>query len=102
MDSLERLAAGDLDVIFLHDGTTLETHGPRFCMEDDNCCIHNPSVHALDHAPLNWRSDRGLMERMCSHGIGHPDPDALAFRARGKSESWARADSVHGCDGCCS
>lgn len=38
--------------------------------------------------PLNWRGDRGLIERRCPHGIGHPDPDTVG-------------DTVHGCDGCC-
>jgi len=43
--------------------------------------------------PQNWRGDRGLMERVCPHGIGHPDPDD--FKSNDKYES------VHGCDGCC-
>lgn len=30
-----------------------------------------------------------MMERMCPHGIGHPDPDEITL------------DVVHGCDGCC-
>jgi len=47
---------------------------------------------------LNWRSDRRLMERVCPHGIGHPDPDDVAYRvSRGEPATVA----VHGCDGCC-
>lgn len=34
------------------------------------------------------------MERICKHGIGHPDPDDLKVQS-----SWA--EGVHGCDGCC-
>jgi hypothetical protein len=29
------------------------------------------------------------MERICSHGVGHPDPDEI------------NTDKTHGCDGCC-
>lgn len=31
------------------------------------------------------------MERICPHGVGHPDPDCM----------YAKRDTVHGCDGCC-
>jgi hypothetical protein len=34
------------------------------------------------------------MERICPHGIGHPDPDDPAFKNP--------IEGVHGCDGCCS
>lgn len=61
-----------------------------------HCSVHNPSDHPLNKAPLHWRADRALMERICEHGIGHPDPDGLAYSNKG----WAEA--VHGCDGCCS
>jgi hypothetical protein len=37
------------------------------------------------------------MERVCTHGIGHPDPDHIAFLPKDKR----RWESVHGCDGCC-
>lgn len=36
----------------------------------------------------------GLVEWICPHGVGHPDPAS----ARAMGESW----SIHGCDGCCS
>ena len=46
---------------------------------------------------MNWREDRGILERLCMHGIGHPDRDsALYLESIGKSE-----ENVHGCDGCC-
>ena len=47
--------------------------------------------------PLNLRESM-LMERICSHGIGHPDPDSLAWMERNGREGYG----VHGCDGCCS
>jgi hypothetical protein len=34
------------------------------------------------------------MERKCTHGIGHPDPDEIRI-INGED------DGVHGCDGCC-
>ena len=46
--------------------------------------------------PLNLRESM-LMERICSHGIGHPDPDSLAWMERNGREGYG----VHGCDGCC-
>lgn len=58
-----------------------------------NCCIHNPSNHHMREWPQNWRDGRGVMERICPHGIGHPDPDDPAFQNE--------YEAVHGCDGCC-
>jgi hypothetical protein len=58
------------------------------------CCIHHPSGHHMVTWPQIWRGDRGIMERQCPHGIGHPDPDDLAIQTHTDS-------GVHGCDGCC-
>lgn len=63
-----------------------------------NCPLHNPSEHPLKDAPLHWRSDwGGFFERICQHGIGHPDPDGVAFR---KSQG-REGNERHGCDRCC-
>lgn len=56
-----------------------------------HCPIHRQSAHARSIGPQHWRDDRGIMERVCAHGVGHPDPDALIPEWMG----------VHGCDGCC-
>lgn len=90
------------DVIFLWDGRVLNTHPEGSC-SGEFCSVHNPSEHPLDTAPLNWREDRYLMERICPHGIGHPDPDDLTHkRSRLSEETYKRyAFEVHGCDGCC-
>lgn len=61
------------------------------------CCIHWPSKHHLADWPQNWREDRKIMERMCEHGVGHPDPDDVAFNQR----LYGVDVSDHGCDGCC-
>lgn len=91
------------DVIALYDGRILETHDPRAC-EGTYCCIHNPSNHPLNNLPLNWRADRhpSFMERICEHGVGHPDPDDLAYKRRLRPTMFAKlALGIHGCDGCC-
>lgn len=73
-------------------------HDPADC-EGRPCCIHNPSDHHMKDWPQHWRPDRYLMERTCEHGIGHPDPDHVAYmKSVGK---WEEADATHGCDGCC-
>jgi hypothetical protein len=74
-------------------------HAPGDC-EGRGCCIHHPSDHHMKGWPTNWRSGGMFdikpahMERICPHGIGHPDPDDLAYLG-------ADAIGTHGCDGCC-
>lgn len=69
-------------------GQLLMVHEEDVCY-GGRCPIHNPSNHALRDAPTHWRDDMRIMERICEHGIGHPDPDGLLDYY------------VHGCDGCC-
>lgn len=71
---------------------------PEGACAGEHCPFHNPSEHALKDAPMNIRFDRGaLVERVCEHGIGHADPDSVAyFESRGQKMA-----GVHGCDGCC-
>lgn len=82
--------------VTLESGQVLvNVHSPDKCA-DGFCCIHNPSDHSMRDFPQLWRSDwGGTMERICPHGIGHPDPDWLA-----RTDPRDRFD-VHGCDGCC-
>lgn len=67
----------------------VNVHNRNQC-KNDSCTIHNPSLHSMSGFPQRWRNDRGFMERICLHGIGHPDPDDIIM------------DRTHGCDGCCS
>lgn len=77
---------------------TLRVHNRKLCA-GQFCTIHNPSDHHMKDWPMTWRGDRGIMERSCTHGIGHPDPDDAAYRRR---RDGANADQgIHGCDGCC-
>lgn len=73
----------------------MRIHSPEKCAERP-CAWHNPSDHHMRDWPKHFRADRYLTERLCPHGIGHPDPDDQAYL-----ESIGRADGVHGCDGCC-
>ena len=72
-------------------------HDESLCA-DRGCAIHNhPSDHPLKDAPMYWRTDRGILERICEHGIGHPDHDsALYLESIGQS-----VENIHGCDSCC-
>lgn len=76
----------------------LNVHNPALC-EGRGCAIHNhPSDHPLKDAALYWRTDRGILERICEHGVGHPDYDSARYLASvGKNY-----ENIHGCDGCCS
>jgi hypothetical protein len=57
------------------------------------CTVHNMSEHILRAFPQHWREDKSIMERICDHGVGHPDPD----------NPWPKEDYrwIHGCCGCC-
>lgn len=79
-------------------GEILIAHDDGQCA-GEHCCLHHPSNHALNTAPLNWRADIGLMERICPHGIGHPDPDDLEYKSSQGLD--AQSLAIHGCDGCC-
>lgn len=83
------------------------------------CVVHHPTNHHMRRWRLLWRGDRrpGLFERVCPHGIGHPDPDQYGYW-RAAAKAWRpplnadildgppvsnpfEAMGVHGCDGCC-
>jgi hypothetical protein len=78
----------------------LRVHPASACAKDETCCIHKPSDHHMREWPLNWRGDRGLMERIDPEtGTGHPDPDAVAFHLSNHPND--KYFAVHGCDGGC-
>jgi hypothetical protein len=61
------------------------------------CVIHAPTAHSLSDWPILYRADRGIVERLCQHGVGHPDPDQWPYwQATGRM-----FEQVHSCDGCC-
>lgn len=82
-------------------GQVIFAHRREDCAEDAFCAVHKPSQHCMSTFPQHWRTDRQLMERICPHGVGHPDPDHMAFYAQHHSPAQVAAESTHGCDGCC-
>lgn len=68
-------------------------HKPDQCA-GEVCTLHNRSDHSMRSFPQHWRGDRGIMERICPHGVGHPDPDDYRILTGEDSD-------IHGCDGCC-
>lgn len=89
LDVARGIASGALE---LRDGFTI--HGRATCVGP--CPFHSPSAHKMRDWPIVVRENT-LVERTCSHGIGHPDPDSVRY-----FDSVGRAGyDVHGCDGCC-
>ena len=62
------------------------------------CPYHAPSDHHMVEWPKVLR-ETGLIERVCSHGIGHPDPDSVRFFI--SIDLGYAYLNIHGCDGCC-
>jgi hypothetical protein len=86
----------DETVVALWNEMLGNVHNPRKC-EGQYCVIHKPSDHKMRSFPLHWRADSRIMERICPHGIGHPDPDDLAYNRRIKRFGL----EIHGCCGVC-
>lgn len=78
--------------------STLTGVHPGSRCSGEHCVVHNPSEHHMRRWPMVWRNDKGVVERTCPHGVGHPDPDDEAHHDR--QGRWFL--TVHGCDGCCS
>jgi hypothetical protein len=76
-----------------YPGERVMAHTSLWC-EGETCCIHSPTDHHMRSWRQHWRDDRQIMERLCPHGIGHPDPDDLTIRL-------VKSAGIHGCDGCC-
>lgn len=95
------LLAREIDLMRPRQMGEFKLHDQEACA-GEFCTIHNPSDHPLKDAPAQLRGDRApLMERVCPHGIGHPDPDSLAFIERVWPNRTAFYEGIHGCDGCC-
>lgn len=79
-------------------GQKLYVHRKEGCK--GYCTIHNPSNHHMKDWPTHWREDLGIFERICEHGVGHPDPDSLDY-IRNYNPMKADTLAIHSCDGCC-
>ena len=90
----------DYDLYSLGGDLFLQTHGPAVC-KGEHCVLHNPSDHHMIGWPIYFRGDKHfLAERICRHGVGHPDPDSLGYAIRAGT---GRSLGVHGCcaERCC-
>lgn len=77
-----------------HTGTGrwIRVHGSDRC-SGEYCVIHNPMRGPWSSWLTHWRSDRGIMERICpDHGVGHPVAEDYA-----RLPDW---ELIHGCCGC--
>lgn len=75
----------------------VNVHDESDCEDQPACIIHRPTEHHMADWPLHWRGDRGIFERICPHGVGHPDPDQFYYWKK-RDEMW---QAVHGCCFCC-
>lgn len=80
--------AGDL----AQDLTPLRVHTPIRCRPA--CPIHWPSEHRMAGWRAGWDAERGIMTRLCTHDMHHPDPDDQQVRLHAELAG-------HVCDGCC-
>lgn len=71
-------------------------HDPSDC-DGRPCPLHHRTDHHMRSWPQHWRGDTQVIERLCSHGIGHPDPDQRYYFSKTRQEYLG----IHGCDGCC-
>ena len=74
-------------------GNVLRTHGPDQCATE-YCDIHHRDRSPDRDMPLNWRTDRGMMEVICECGIGHP---SFAQLRRWDSIGATPYEATHGC-----
>lgn len=77
------------EIHILVGGQRLSNVHDRDKCKGEFCTIHRNSPHHMIEWPQNWRDDTRIMERVCPHGIGHPDPDDPS------------PHRIHTCDGCC-
>jgi len=70
---------------------TRKAGGPK------GCALHRPTIHKLTGSKQVLRGST-LIEDICPHGIGHPNPDSADYlNWRDGTTTW----DIHGCDGCC-
>lgn len=98
LDSLPDIAPPPdfVEVTLEHSPVVLMAHPPKACAGSP-CPLHNRTDHVLRGFMQHWRDDRGLMERICPHGVGHPDPDQWDYLVKRYGKRAASAEFVHGC-----
>lgn len=82
--------------MMVHGIPMSNVHSDTAC-EGRRCIVHRQTHHTMEGWPMIFRADRFLWERVCEHGVGHPDPDQFDYwELTGRTY-----EAVHGCDGCC-
>lgn len=80
----------------LDSGLILKHHRKENC--SGRCCLHGTSPYASCKMPRQWRTDKGILEHVCSHCIVHPCRAGLEYaEVMGQHHD----GGVHRCDGCC-
>lgn len=75
----------------------LDVHANSPECQEHGCPIHNPSDRAVAIGTTHYNTERQRMDRVCEHGLAHPDPDSQDWRER----HFGDRDDEHDCDGCC-
>lgn len=92
------------ELVALGTGRIMRIHTAGQCTGTP-CPFHAPTKHHMVGWPMSWQADRGLIERLCEHGISHPDPDSVAYLAGRMTWDLVIVGEVyvarHECDGCC-
>lgn len=76
----------------LETGQVIQTHERGACI-GRWCCIHQQMPGPWATWPRNWRDDRGIMERICPCGIGHPVAEMYEWAVAARRGE----QLVHGC-----
>lgn len=74
------------------NGLELQNTHPASKCAGRPCVLHSPIESDM---PLFWRNDRGIFERICPCGIGHPAEEQLSYWR----EIGQEFQAVHGCCG---
>jgi hypothetical protein len=77
----------------LESGQMLTNVHPRLECIGEWCPIHRPMPGPWSNWPRLWRDDRGIMERVCPCGIGHPVAEMYQWAL----ENGQGFNLVHGC-----
>jgi len=71
------------------DGKSFVLHAADSCI--GTCPFHKPTEHSMSDWPSTFNWDMMRLDRVCEHGLHHPDPDTPQ----------ELCSVEHECDGCC-
>lgn len=89
-----------MDSFLNPDGVKWTIHGKEGC-NGKPCAFHNPTNHHMNSWPLDLNKEKNLLfERVCKHGVRHPDPDSYNYLSSLEPSKSAELMN-HDCDNCC-